>query len=262
MSNSIDLRLEKIQKEKRTGLMTHAVVGYPTLEKTVDIVLAMERAGADFVELQIPFSDPLADGPTIQHACEVALQNGVHTQDAFSVVRDIAKKSTVPLLFMSYFNIVYQYGVEQFCADAAAAGVSGLIIPDAPLEAAEHEGLLKACTSYNLRYIVTLSPASNDERLQKNAQIAQGFAYCMARQGVTGAAGAIETNIEDYLNNIRSYISVPLAVGFGISSKERMQAVSPYCDVAIVGSAVIDVLTTSVPDEAVDNVERFIRSLL
>ena len=262
MKNNLDKRLELLAKEKRKGLMTHVVVGYPTVKKTVDIVRAMERAGADFVELQIPFSDPLADGPTIQHACEAALAGGVHVSDAFAVARELSQSSELPLLFMAYFNTVYNYGVERFCADAAAAGISGLIIPDAPLEAAEHEGLMASCEAHHIYNIATFSPASTDERLRKNATKVGGFVYCMARQGVTGTSQAIESNLAQYLNRVRSNIAIPIAVGFGIASKERVNMIAPYCDILVVGSAIIDIVTESKPDMIAKNVEQFIHALL
>src|SRR5258708_193254 len=138
--NLIDQKLQEIKRNKKIGLMTHVVVGYPSLEETVSIVKTMADAGVDFIELQIPFSDPLADGPTIMQACEKALENGTRVKDAFAVMRQLSREVGIRLLFMTYYNIVFRYGVEKFCKDAKDAGAAGLIVPDMPIdeEAEEH----------------------------------------------------------------------------------------------------------------------------
>jgi tryptophan synthase alpha subunit len=261
MRNAIDERLEELKITGKKGLMTHVVVGYPSLEATVGLVTAMEKAGVDFVELQIPFSDPLADGPTIQRACEASLANGTKVRDAFAIAKQLTAKVRIPLLFMAYFNTVYKYGVEKFCADAAKAGIVGLIVPDVPLEAAQHEHFLAACKKHNLHNIITLAPTSTDERLKKNAAIASGFVYCMSRQGVTGTHLGLAPDMQAYLENVREHINIPMAVGFGISNRQRMNAVAPHCDVGVVGSAILDIIDTTPPGEINSKVTAFIRSL-
>jgi tryptophan synthase alpha chain len=261
MTNKIDDQLRIIVTSKRTGLMTHVVVGYPTLNATVPLVRGLELAGSDFIELQIPFSDPLADGPTIQKACEVALSNGTRVRDAFIIAQQLKGTVRIPLLFMAYFNTVYKYGVEKFCADAAQAGISGLIIPDAPLEAAQHEGLLDSCERHGLYNILTFAPTSTDQRLKKNAPVAKGFVYCMSRQGVTGAHQGLDPKLQQYLTRVRTQIDVPIAVGFGISNKERLQAIAPHAEVAVIGSAIIDIVSNSPADVIVTNAQAFLRSL-
>ncbi len=243
MVNDIDARLQQISLENRPALMAHAVVGYPDLATTKKLVVGMEGAGVDLVELQIPFSDPLADGPTIQQACEQALASGTKVADAFAIAAELSKATTIPLLFMTYYNIVYKYGVEKFCKDAAKAGISGIIVPDAARESAEHEGLLAACERYSLYNIVTLAPTSTPERIAKNAAIAQGFIYCMSRQGVTGTKQGFDEELEPYLRRVRERTNVPLAVGFGVSSLERLRTVAPYADIVVVGSAIISELS-------------------
>lgn len=261
MQNKIDTKLAELKRLKRTGLMTHVVVGYPSLEATVQLVKAMEEVGVDFVELQIPFSDPLADGPTIQTACERALAAGTKVRHAFTIARQLAGVVQVPLLFMAYFNTVYRYGVQQFCADAQAAGIAGLIVPDIPLEAAQHESYLQNCSLYGLHNIITLAPTSTDDRLAKNAAIASGFAYCMSRQGVTGTHLGIDSTMQDYLRRVRKHITAPLAVGFGIANRERLEMVAPHCEIAIVGSAIIDIINNSTAEERVTNVKKFLHTL-
>jgi tryptophan synthase alpha chain len=260
MTNKIDAQIARIQSEGRTGLMTHVVVGYPSLAATEGIARTMVSQGADLVELQIPFSDPLADGPTIQGACETALSNGLRVRDAFSLARQLSDVS-VPLLFMAYFNTVFTYGVDAFCRDAADAGISGLIVPDASLEAAIHEGFLESCEKARLYNIMTLSPLSTPERMRKNAEYARGFVYCMARQGITGAGGQLYEDLATYIQNVRANIDLPIALGFGISSRARFESVAPFCDIAVVGSAVIDVIARSAPDLITANVADFIKSL-
>jgi tryptophan synthase alpha subunit len=259
--NKIDKQLQKIKLEKRLGLMTQIVVGYHSLAKTFDIVKIMEKNGADFVELQIPFSDPLADGPTIMKACEQALMNGTKVKDAFDVVGILSGEVTIPLLFMAYLNTVYKYGIEKFCKDASVAGISGLIVPDMPIEEEQCEHFNKYCKKYNLKNIKVLSPASTDERLKKNSHVANGFVYFTARQGITGAKDKLDPKIQSYLKKIKKYFSVPIAVGFGISKREHMRVLKDNADIAVVGSAIIDVINKSRNSEVEQRVGDFIDSL-
>ncbi len=260
--NLIDRQFERIKREKRMGLMMHVVVGYPTLEATEEIVQAMAESGADFVELQIPFSDPLADGPTIMKASEEALRNGTKVKDAFTLMRKLSSEVAIPLLFMGYYNTVFKYGTARFCKDARRAGASGLIVPDIPLEEEKHEHFMKSAKKNDLYAIRVISPASTRERLEKNAEAAEGFVYCMARQGITGAKRDLDPELVNYLKRVRRVFDVPVAVGFGISKKEHIQALQGYADTAIVGSAVIDVISRSKRDEIGKNVRDFIKGLL
>ncbi|HEX3081880.1 MAG TPA: tryptophan synthase subunit alpha [Candidatus Saccharimonadia bacterium] len=259
--NKIDETLKALKAEGRTGLMTHVVVGYPDLAATAELVRTMVSAGADMVELQIPFSDPLADGPTIQRACEAALERSTRVADAFTLARELSGEVQAPLLFMAYFNTVFKYGVERFCRDAAAAGISGLIVPDVPLEADEHEGFSRAGAAAGVRVIRTVSPLSTPARLAKNAAAAGGFVYAMTRQGVTGTAGQLDPEVAAYLDTVRREFSVPVAAGFGISGPERFAAIAPHCDVAVVGSAVLDIVNAAAPAARADKVAAFIREL-
>jgi tryptophan synthase alpha chain len=206
----------------------------------------MDEAGADFIELQIPFSDPLADGPTIQSACETAIARGARVRDAFTIAAESSARVQAPLLFMAYANTVFRYGTEAFCRDAAGAGISGLIVPDLPAEAAQHEGYLEACRRHGLHNIVTLAPTSTGDRMAVNAAVASGFVYC---QGVTGAQLGLAPDIQAYLQRARQHLTVPMAVGFGISGRARLEQVLPYCDVATVGSALIDRLAGIEPGD-------------
>lgn len=242
-------------------LMTHVVVGYPTLKDTIAIVETMAQSGVDIVELQIPFSDPLADGPTIMRACEQSLANGTKVKDAFSVMKTLASRVSIPLLFMAYYNTVFRYGTEKFCRDAKAAGAYGLIIPDMALDEEPQEHFIASCRKHNLHNIQVVSPASTPARLKKNAAVASGFVYATARQGTTGARGQLDTDVKSYLDTVKKYFTVPLAVGFGISKREHVAGLVGHADIAVIGSAVIDIVAKSKPTEYRKNIQNFLNSL-
>ncbi len=259
--NLINKQLAKIKQENRLGLMTHLVVGYPSLEITESLVKVMEDAGVDFIELQIPFSDPLADGPTIMRACEKALENGVKVKDAFELASRLTKQVKIPLLFMAYYNTVFKYGTKMFCQDAKKVGISGLIIPDIPIEEEHHEHFIKYCKEAELKNIRVISPASTDERLKKNAQVADGFVYCTARQGITGTKKELDPQISSFLKDVRRYFNIPIAVGFGISNKERIDMIKPHTNIAIIGSAIIDIISKSKRGAVEKDVKEFLNRL-
>jgi tryptophan synthase alpha chain len=242
-------------------LMTHVVVGYPTLKDTVRIVETMVEAGVDMVELQIPFSDPLADGPTIMRACEESLKSGTKVKDAMTIMNILSSRVTVPLYFMAYYNTVFRYGTDRFCQDAKNAGATGLIAPDMALDEEPQEHFIASCKKYNLHNIQVVSPASTDKRLKKNATIAHGFVYATARQGITGAKNKLDPQIRSYLANVKKYFSIPVAVGFGISQKQHIEILKGQADIAVIGSAIIDILNASTPNEYQKNIHTFVRSL-
>jgi tryptophan synthase alpha subunit len=260
--NNLDKKLLEIKKRSRIGLMTHVIVGYPSIDETVQLVKTMSQNGADIIELQIPFSDPLADGPTIMKACEKSLANGTKVKDAFGVLHRLTNEVTIPLLFMAYYNTVFVYGVEKFCKSAKAAGASGLIVPDMPIEEEQQEHFFKACKKYKLAHIQVISPASTDLRLKKNARIANGFIYCTARQGTTGAKDMLDPKVRQYLKKIKQVFEIPIAVGFGISKSEQIRELTGYADIVVVGSKIIDVIENSPRDKLNQNIANFLQSLL
>ena len=235
--------------------MTHVVVGYPSLQATIELVRLMEHSGVDMVELQIPFSDPLADGSTIMHACEESLKNGTKVRDAFEVVKRLNSHVKIPLLFMCYYNTVFSYGVEKFCKDAKGAGVSGLIVPDMPLDEEKEEHFYAYAKKYGLHTIQVISPISTKERLEKISREANGFVYCTAHQGITGAKKELPAHVDNFLQRIKKYISIPLAVGFGISSREQVDSLKAQADIAVVGSAILDRIRSG------ENVKDFLSTL-
>lgn len=260
--NKLNQQLSLIKQTKPIGLMTHVVVGYPSLEDTITIVKTMAANGADIVELQIPFSDPMADGPTIMRACEESLANGTRVKDAFAIMERLSQKLSIPLLFMAYYNTVFKYGVERFCKEAEQAGASGLIVPDMAIDEENQEHFFKYCKQYNLHNIQVVAPASTDARLQKNANIANGFVYCTARQGITGAKNALDGDIVTYLKKVKKYFDIPLAVGFGISKKEHIESLIGHADIAIIGSALIDVIRNSEKKDREKNIGEFLKKMI
>lgn len=250
--NNIKKQLQTI-KNKKIGLMTHVVVGYPSLDATIELVQLMEKSGVAMIELQIPFSDPLADGPTIMKACEQSLKGGTRVEDAFTVVKKLRQSVNIPLFFMCYYNTVFRYpstslrtsGVEGFCKGAAEAGISGLIVPDMPLDEEQEEQFYSTAKKYGLPIIFVVSPASTEKRLRLIGKHATCFVYATARQGITGAKDTLGDDIDEYLQRVKKYIPLPLAVGFGISKKEHIESLVGKADIAVVGSKLVDILNTS-----------------
>jgi tryptophan synthase alpha chain len=223
-------------------LMSHIVGGYPDMRTSEELVIEMNKAGVSFVEIQIPFSDPIADGPTLMQANQEALDAGVTPEDCFQLMERLEKKVSVPLLFMTYFNVVHHYGVEAFCKRAQAAGAYGLIVPDMPLDEEPYDHFIALCEKYELHAIQVLSPLTPDRRLKKIAEVASGFVYCVARKGTTGVQSDVSASLGGYLENARKFISLPLAVGFGISNQEHVGQVLEHADVAVMGSKVINLI--------------------
>lgn len=243
-----------------TKLMTHVVIGYPSLQQTEDLILLMDKVGVDYIELQIPFSDPLADGPTIMKACESSLRNGTKVADAFSLAKRLNSEIKTPLLFMAYFNIVFTYGIEKFCKDSKEAGIKGLIVPDFPLEEEQTEHFNECLKMYGLLNIKVLSPASTEQRIKMNAKVGTGFVYCTARQGITGTQKGFDSNVINYLKTVKKHFNIPIALGFGISKKEHISQMEGLADIAVVGSAILDIIN-STPRGYLKEVENFLVSL-
>lgn len=224
-------------------MMTHIVAGYPTLKESENIAIKMLECGVDFLEIQIPFSDPVADGPTIMRANDVALRNGVKLKDCFELMEKIHKIfPQAQLLFMTYFNVIYKHGVEKFCKKVKACGCYGLIVPDMPIYEEKNEHYLAACKKYGLNPIQIISPLTTVGRLKKLSKYARGFVYCVSRYGTTGQSKSLNPKLAKYLKTARKYFKIPLAVGFGISKKEHVQAVHKYAEIAVVGSRIINAI--------------------
>ncbi|NGP86978.1 tryptophan synthase subunit alpha [Fodinibius halophilus] len=237
--------------------------GYPDLQACVDLILGFDENGVDMVELGMPFSDPLADGPTIQYSSNVAIEQGITMKKILDIVEQVRKQSEIPIILMGYINPVLRYGAEDFCRDAAEAGVDGLIIPDIPIE--ESGILTEEAQRYQLPIIYLVAPNTSDERMQKIDQQSQGFVYCVSVTGVTGAREGDEVaqSVQRFIDRVKANITNnPKMVGFGIKSHEDAQRIAADMDGFIVGSALIDTIREHYPEEGwKEQVFAFVRSL-
>jgi tryptophan synthase alpha chain len=244
----IEETFARLKAEGRTAFVAFVTVGYPEIDATPGLVEALIEGGADMIELGIPFSDPLAEGPTIQGSTFRALENGTTTATCLEAAQKLrADGVTAPLIFMGYYNPMLAYGIEQFAKDAAEAGADGIISVDLPPE--ESGDLHAACTANGLRLIYLLAPTSTEERIAAVAEKASGFVYCVSVTGVTGARDRLPEELTAFLERVRKQIPLPLAVGFGISQPEHFRAVGRIADAAVIGSAIIDVIAKSEPSE-------------
>lgn len=257
----ITAQLEKIRASSRPGFMMHIVAGYPNMESSRQIADKILESGADFLEIQIPFSDPVADGPIIASANEAALANGATVNSSLDLIEDITRATDKPVIIMSYFNIIHRYGVEAFCQKASSIGVQGLIVPDYPYDEDGDNQLINHCQKNDLAFIQVLASTTTDERMQQIAQTSSGFVYCMARTGITGKQTSISEETLSYLENVRAHSELPLAVGFGISNQDQVATLAPHAEIMIVGSALIKTYSNKTLDEGLLEIEGFIRGL-
>lgn len=232
--------------------------GDPDLETTAKIVRVMANSGASLIELGIPFSDPTAEGPTIQGANLRALTGGVTTDKIFDLVRDLRRDVSVPMVFMTYANVVFSYGAEKFISTCKEIGIDGLILPDLPFE--EKEEFQPLCDQYGVDLISLIAPTS-ENRIAMIARQAQGFIYVVSSLGVTGVRSEITTDVGSIVKIIRQNTQIPCAVGFGISTPEQARKMAAVSDGAIVGSAIIKIIEKSGAD-AVENVGQYVKSMV
>lgn len=258
---------EQARQRGRGALMPYFMCGYPSAEQSVKLVLAAIEGGADIIELGMPFSDPLADGATIQHAGHIALEGGMTVNGCIEIARQVAAQSTVPLLFMGHYNPIFTYGLERFCAAARSNGVCGLIIPDLPPE--EASPLLEATQKHGLALVFLISPTAADERIANIAELtakeAGGFIYCVSLNGVTGSRTVLPSHLRSFIARVRGYTkdkAIPLAVGFGLSTPEHIAEVTSYADGAAVGSAFVKLIEQHPDAEQVEAIKTYTRNLL
>lgn len=242
----IEATFARVKAEGRATFMPFFTVGYPDLPTSIDVIEAMVKGGADMVEVGVPFSDPLAEGPTIQHSSQVALKNGIRLADCLEAVRTLRSRGVkVPLMLMGYFNPLLSYGLERCARDAAEAGASGFIVPDLPPdEAGEFAGY---CTVQGLALIPLLAPTSTAQRIRQATSGVHGFVYLVSVTGVTGARDTLPSDLEAYIRRVREVTDLPLAVGFGISRPEQARMVARLADGIIVGSALIHSMESGGP---------------
>ncbi len=244
----------------RTAIVPFVTTGHPLIDSTPDVVQALSEAGADAIELSIPFSDPLADGPVIQKSSFQALQNGITPQACFQNAAEIRRRGVdTPLIFMGYYNPIYQIGLDEFCARTRDAGVDGIIAADLP--ATEAGPLSRACEKNGISLVPLLALTSTDETIAEACKTASGFIYCVSILGVTGARAAASKQVEALVNRVRTHTELPIAVGFGISTAEHVQSVGQYADGAVIGSALINSIQDSAPPDAPSTAAKFLRSI-
>ena len=235
--NRIDTLFSRLRSEGRPAMIAYITGGDPTLDASAKVALALEHSGIDILELGIPFSDPLADGATIQAAAGRALASGASVHGILELIREIRKTSQIPIVLFAYLNPVYIYGFEKFQQDAAAAGADGLLLLDRPPQEAARNSELSS--SLSLKTIRLIAPTTPAERLKEITSVAEGFIYYVSREGVTGEQASLSADIADRVAAIRAITGVPVAVGFGISNPEQAATVAALADGVVVGSAIV-----------------------
>jgi tryptophan synthase alpha chain len=242
-------------KKQDILIMSHIVLGYPSFEVCFKIIEAMVKGGVDLMELQIPFSEPIADGPVILRANQTALKKGVTVQACLDFAQEVANAFGIPFLIMTYYNILFKYGVKRFVTDISKRNLQGTIVPDLTPE--EGEEYLSAMQDQGLSPIFILSPTTSDARMEYIASLARGFVYCVARKGVTGANTDFSNELTEYLARCRNATSLPLALGFGVKEKADIDFLRGKVNIAVIGTQMIRL----VESEGVGAVEGFIRTL-
>ncbi|MCA9858439.1 MAG: tryptophan synthase subunit alpha [Thermomicrobiales bacterium] len=251
---------EKARAENRAALMPFLTAGYPTIEASRDWLMAIVAGGADLIEIGIPFSDPLADGTTVQRTSQVALENGAGLTTAFEMVEYArANGVEIPIVFMGYVNPFFQFGIESLATEAQRVGVDGFIIADLPIEESDDFRVPLAAGGADLIYMV--APTTTDRRISEVAQRASGFIYCVSLTGVTGARASLADNLSEYIGRVRTQIDIPLAIGFGISTPDHVQQAAAIGDGVVVASAMINYLDTLPSNEQPAAATRFVREL-
>ena len=253
-------KFEQLKNEGRKGFIPFVTAGDPDVETSLEIVVRLAELGSDIIELGVPFSDPMADGATIQRSSQRALCNGVNVSTVLSMARHIRERTSAPLVLFSYLNPLLRFDFAELCRQAAEAGIDGILITDVvDTEAAELSATLDA---HGLDLISLIAPTTTDERLRKIADSARGFLYAVSRTGVTGAQGETSSAAESLVERARTFTGLPVAVGFGISSREQVSDVWRYADAAVVGSAIVADIEQSPVSDAVSAVEARVRAIL
>jgi tryptophan synthase alpha chain len=248
------------QKPGHKALILYLTVGYPELQDTLEIVARLAAAGADVIELGIPFSDPLADGATIQASSYKALKNGVTPDFCLETAARIRRISPIPLIFMTYFNPILNFGIEKFCLDSFRAGIDGLIVPDLPPE--EGSDLDKASLENGLDLVYLLSPTSTPERIRLAAAKSRGFVYLVSVTGVTGARQNLPFNLKGFIDRVRQYTQQPLCLGFGISTPQQAREAAVTADGVIIGSRLIQLMQDNPSFKLVEKFTREVRTAI
>jgi tryptophan synthase alpha chain len=258
--NRVDRMFKTLRAEKRCGLIGYVTCGDPDVATTVRIVEELARAGADAIELGIPFSDPIADGPVIQAAAQRALQRGTRTPDVFAIARKVRETSQIPLIAFSYLNPITRYGAARFASEAADAGIDSLLLTDLPPEARA-----EVCTplrAHQLGTVFLLAPTSSDARIKAIDRASEGFVYYVSTTGVTGTRSELDAALIPRLDEIRAKLRKPIAVGFGISRNEHYELLRGHCDAIVVGSAIVRAIADGDAENAPRRAGDVVRTIL
>ena len=257
MSSRIADRFAALRAAGRTGLVTYVTAGDPDLERSGAVLRALDRAGADVIEVGVPFSDPLADGPVIQRASERALASGATLVGVLDLIESLRGGLGAALVLFTYANPVLRLGADRFAARAAKAGVDGVLVLDLPLE--EADGFRRTVVEAGIDPVFLLSPTTTDDRIRRAAELGRGFLYAISRLGVTGARTEVAAGVRSLVERIRAVSALPVAVGFGLSAPEHVREVGGYADAAVVGSALVAVIAREADSPGlVEAVERYV----
>lgn len=257
--NRIKNTFDELRAKNKKALITFVTAGDPTIDATKRLVREMEFKGSDIIELGVPYSDPIAEGPVIQAANSRALKNKIRISDIMKMVAEIREEIKAPLIYLLYYNCILKYGPEKFFIDCQKSGVDGLIIPDLPFE--EQGEIIDMAELYHVDIISLVAPTSKD-RIEKIAKSAKGFLYCVSSLGVTGVRNEFKTDFEDFFSYIDRFTSIPKAIGFGISTEEHIKRLKGYCDGLIIGSAVVKQIEKSMDEEeAIKNIGSFVQRM-
>ena len=251
--NRIDKKFSLLRDENKKALITFITFGDPDIETSKKLVLEMEKEGADLIEIGVPFSDPMAEGPVIQAANVRALKNEINLDKIFKAVSELRQETEIPLVFLMYFNSLLSYGIEDFFKNCAESGVDAVIIPDLPFE--ESGEIYDYTVKYNVYQISMITPTSSEERAKKICQRAKGFLYCVSSMGVTGMRDGFGTDFDGVFSMLNKFTDMPKCLGFGISKPKHIEGLKHYCDGLIVGSAIVNQIAEgSTNDEKVEKV--------
>ena len=257
----ISRQFQSFAERGSLGVIPFYTIGFPTEEITRELVFEAEKRGAFAVELGIPFTDPIADGPIIQEASQIALRHGVNLSSSLVFCANLRKEGvSIPLILMTYYNPIYVFGTRNFCEESTRAGVDGLIVSDLPFE--ESEILRKACLATKIDYISLVPPNCSRERMSLTCSVSSGFVYCVSLTGVTGPRDSLPDDMFDFLSNVRRITDVPIAVGFGISKQDHIKQLKGKVDAVVVGSALVRMLQSSERRSQVQETSLFLGKLI
>jgi tryptophan synthase alpha chain len=258
--NRIDETFAEIRERGRPGLIAYVTAGFPTVEDTLQILPALIEGGADIIELGVPFSDPLADGATIQRSTQRALEQGTTLNTCLELAATLRNQGfNAPLVLFGYMNPFLKYGLGRFFANAAASGVDGVIAVDATLDEAEE--LVEAANRSPLEMIQLVAPTTGEARLERLLKDAHGFVYCVSVAGTTGARGDLPASLPELVARVKRHTTLPVAVGFGVSKREHIASIGQLCEAAVIGSALVDVIESAPPDQLLTRVKAYVEDV-